>query len=96
MEDVTREYLDAVNKLVDNSKPIEPKIMPLSDEIVWLDYMMALARNAELVEHSIEEDADLADEFLYDSLACYLLVEGNKDVKLYGKFINHNNVIIFI
>lgn len=66
MEDVTREYLDAVNKLVDNSKPIEPKIMPLSDKIVWLDYMMALARNAELVKHSIEEDADLADEFLYE------------------------------
>ena len=66
MDDVTREYLDAVNKLADNSKPIEPKIMPLSDEIVWADYMMALAGNTELVEHSIEEDAELADDFLYE------------------------------
>ncbi len=61
MDDVTREYLDAVNKLAEDPKPY-----PLSEEILWADYMVALAGNTELVEHSIEEDAELADDFLYE------------------------------
>ncbi len=60
MDDVTREYLDAINKIA------TPKPLPLPEEILWADYMMALAGNTELVEHSIEEDAELADDFLYE------------------------------
>jgi hypothetical protein len=60
MDEVTREYLDAINKIA------TPKPLPLSEEIFWADYMMALAGNTELVEHSIEEDAELADDFLYE------------------------------
>lgn len=61
MEDVTKEYLRALNKIAEDPKPY-----PLSEEIIWADYMMALAGNTELVEHSIEEDAELADDFLYE------------------------------
>ena len=61
MDAVTREYLDAVNKIAEDPKPY-----PLSEEIIWADYMMALASNPKLVEHSIEEDAELADDFLYE------------------------------
>ena len=60
MDEVTREYLDAVNKLA------TPKPLPLPEEIFWADYMVALASNPKLVEHSIEEDAELADDFLYE------------------------------
>mgnify|MGYP003557787973 FL=1 len=61
MEDVTKEYLRALNKIAEDPKPL-----PLPEEIFWADYMMALAGNTELVEHSIEEDAELADDFLYE------------------------------
>ena len=61
MEDVTKEYLRALNKIAEDPKPY-----PLSEEIIWADYMMALASNPKLVEHSIEEDAELADDFLYE------------------------------
>lgn len=60
MDEVTREYLDAINKIA------TPKPPPLSEEILWANYMVALAENTELVEHSIEEDAELADDFLYE------------------------------
>lgn len=61
MEDVTKEYLRALNKIAEDPKPYT-----LSEEIIWADYMMALASNPKLVEHSIEEDAELADDFLYE------------------------------
>ncbi len=61
MEDVTKEYLRALNKIAEDPKPY-----PLSEEIVWADYMVALAGNTELVEHSIEEDAELADDFMQE------------------------------
>lgn len=61
MDDVTREYLDAVNKLAEDPKPY-----PLSEEILWADYMVALAGNIKLVKNSIEEDAELADDFLHE------------------------------
>ncbi len=40
MDEVTREYLDAVNKIA------TPKPPPLSEEILWADCMVALASNA--------------------------------------------------
>lgn len=61
MEDVTKEYLRALNKIAEDPKPY-----PLSEEIIWADYMMALASNPKLVEYSIVEDAELADDFLYE------------------------------
>ncbi len=60
MDDVTREYLDVLNKLAESDQS------PVSEEIIWADYMMALASNPKLVEQSIEEDAELADDFLYE------------------------------
>ncbi len=41
MDEATREYLDAVNKLAEDPKPY-----PLSEEIIWADCMVALASNA--------------------------------------------------
>ena len=61
MDEATREYLDAVNKLAEDPKPY-----PLSKEMIWADYMVALASNPELVGQSVEEDAELADDFLYE------------------------------
>ena len=61
MEDVTKEYLRALNKIAEDPKPY-----PLSEEIIWADYMMALASNPKLVERSVEEDSDVADDFLYE------------------------------
>ena len=61
MEDVTKEYLRALNKIAEDPKPY-----PLSEEIIWADYMVALASNPKLVERSVEEDAELADDFLYE------------------------------
>lgn len=61
MEDVTKEYLRALNKIAEDPKPY-----PLSEEIIWADYMMALASNPKLVRQPVEEDAELADDFLYE------------------------------
>lgn len=41
MEDVTKEYLRALNKIAEDPKPY-----PLSEEILWADCMVALASNA--------------------------------------------------
>lgn len=60
MDEVTREYLDAVNKIA------TPKPPPLSEEILWANYMMALASNPKLVRQPVEEDAEIADYFLYE------------------------------
>ncbi len=60
MDEATREYLDVINKIA------TPKPLPLPEEILWADYMVALASNPKLVEQSIEEDAELADDFLYE------------------------------
>ena len=60
MDEVTREYLDVINKIA------TPKPYPLYEEIIWADYMMALASNPKLVGQSVEEDAELADDFLYE------------------------------
>lgn len=60
MDEVTREYLDAVNKIA------TPKPLHLSDEMIWADYMMALASNPKLVGQSVEEDSAVADDFLQE------------------------------
>ncbi len=60
MDEAMREYLDVINKIA------TPKPLPLPEEMFWADYMMALASNPKLVEQSIEEDAELADDFLYE------------------------------
>lgn len=61
MEDVTKEYLRALNKIAEDPKP-----PTLSEEIIWADYMIALASNPKLVGRSVEEDAELTDDFLYE------------------------------
>lgn len=48
MDETTREYLDAINKIADNAKPIEPKMLPVSDEIVWLEITKCLIDNLEI------------------------------------------------
>ena len=61
MDEAAREYLDAVNKLAEDPKPY-----PLSEEIIWADYMMALASNPEFAGTSTLEDSLNADSFLYE------------------------------
>lgn len=61
MDEATREYLEALNKIAEDPKP-----SPLSEEIIWSDYMIALASNPKLVKLSVEEDADTADSFLQE------------------------------
>jgi hypothetical protein len=40
MDEATREYLDAINKMVGNTTPQQP---PLSDEVVWLEMFKTVA-----------------------------------------------------
>lgn len=60
MDDVTREYLDAINKIA------TPKPPPLSEEMIWADYMVALASNPEFAGTSTLEDSLNADSFLHE------------------------------
>ena len=55
------EYLDSINKITEDPKPY-----PLSEEILWADYMVALASNPKLVGQSVEEDSAVADDFLQE------------------------------
>jgi hypothetical protein len=61
MEDVTKEYLRALNKIAEDPKPY-----PLSEEIIWADYMVALASNPEFAGTSTLEDSLNADSFLHE------------------------------
>lgn len=61
MDKVTREYLEALNKIAEDPKPF-----PLSEEIIWSDYMIALAANPNMCDNDVEGDALNADEFVYE------------------------------
>ena len=61
MEDVTKEYLRALNKIAEDPKPY-----PLSEEIIWADYMIALASNPKFARSPVEEDSAVADYFIQE------------------------------
>lgn len=60
MDEAQREYLDAINRMVVNTTA------PLTDAVIWLQYMTALASNPAMCEQGVEEDAVIADDFLYE------------------------------
>jgi hypothetical protein len=62
MDDVTREYLDAVNKIADTT----PKVLSLSDEVVWLEMYKAFVNWHAITRTSTLKYAEAADAGLYE------------------------------
>jgi hypothetical protein len=58
MDDVTREYVDAINRKVANTPPKQP---PLLDEVVWLEMYKAFMNWHAITRHSGLKYAEAAD-----------------------------------
>ena len=63
MDEATREYLDAIGKMVDNTTPQQP---PLLDEVVWLEMYKAFVNWHAITRNSGLKYAEAADAGLYE------------------------------
>ena len=61
MDEVQREYLDAVNKIAEEHKP---KMLSLTDEIVWLEISKCLINNPEISDVKSADVVLIADWYL--------------------------------
>ena len=62
MDEATREYLDAVNKIAETR---QPTMLPLPDEVVWLEVIKCLVSNDNMSQACTSKElAQVADTFL--------------------------------
>lgn len=61
MDEATREYLDAVNKIAETH---QPTMLPLPDEVVWLEITKFLINNPEISDVKSTDVVLIADWYL--------------------------------